>query len=189
MIWNLATWTVIASAMGAMFYMVALALRKSPFRIIDDVPLYLRPVDLEQAETLLDPGRDYELRWKLDAKSLYEVQRRQSRLFLELVKRMAHNARVLVEMGNREAERHTGSAAEAIRVLQQEAVRVRLYALLTMAKLRVWMLIHPGQALPLAKFRKSGDVDGIASYRALREASMDVFLQLGGPVDRLVMSF
>jgi hypothetical protein len=189
MIWNLATWIIIAWATGAMFYMVALALRKSPLRIIDDVPLFLRPVDLEQAETLLDPARAYELRWKLDAKSFSEVQRRQARLFLELVTRMAHNARVLVEMGNREAERHTGSAAEAIRTLQQEAVRVRLYALFTMAKLRVLLLIRPAQALSLAKFRKSGDVDGIASYRALREASMDVFLLLGRPVERLVHNF
>jgi hypothetical protein len=187
MIGNAVTLITLAWAMGAMCYMVLLAFRKPPFKLLDDVPLFLRPVDLEQAETLLDPSREYELRQKLDAETFREVQRDRMRLFLELVKRMAHNARVLVEMGNREAELQIGPAAVAIRVLQQEAVRVRMYALFTMAKLRCRLLFRPASSL--AKFRKSGELDGIESYRALREASVDVFVQLGRPIDQLVQNF
>lgn len=191
MIWNSATWALLFWAMMALLYVVLLLLRRAapPFKVIEDVPLFLRPVDLEQAETLLDPAHEYELRWKLDSYTLREVQRRRARLFLELVARMSHNAIVLIQMGNREAERHSGSTLEAIEALQREAVKVRMYALFTMTKLFVYMMVRPSNLPSLPPMRKAVDVDCIANYKALRQASMKVFEQLGRPLDQLIVNY
>jgi hypothetical protein len=189
MIWTIATWAVIAWGVLATLYMVGVALLSFPGRTVDDVVDFLRPVDLAQAELLLDPGADYELKLKLDAETLREVQRKRVHVYLELVRRMAHNARVLVEFGNREAVRRTGREAGVIAVLQREAVKVRLYSLLTILKLRVLLAVRPRQTPSLVKFRIAAEVDGISSYKGLREASTTAFAEFKRPVDKLILSF
>jgi len=138
---------------------------------------------------LLDPGADHELKWKLDAETLCEVRRKRMHVYLELVRRMAHNALVLVELGNREADRRTGREAEVIAILQHEAVKVRVYSLLTILRLRVLLAVRPMQAPSLTKFRMVMEVDGISSYKELREASTAVFEEFKRPVDKLILSF
>lgn len=191
MMWNLVTLAILQWAVLAMLYMIWLVLLKRPARFIDDVPEFLRPVDLEQAEALLDPAADHELRWKLDASAFREVQRRRTHLYLELVGRMAHNARVLVDLGNREADKHPGDTAKAlaIQALQQEAVSVRAYALFTILELRVLMLLGPHRMPALSRFRRVSSMDGIATYKALRQASTAMFAVFGRPVDKLTLNY
>src|SRR5579859_3869549 len=102
---TIVTWAVIAGGMLAILYMLGVALQRFPGRTIDDVAEYLRPVDLGQVQMLLDPGADYSSTCKLDPETLCEVRRKRIQMYLELLARMAHNARVLVEFGNREARR------------------------------------------------------------------------------------
>jgi hypothetical protein len=114
---------------------------------------------------------------------LKETQRKRLHLYLEIVTRMAHNARVLVELGNREVDRQEGRAAELIRNLQQEAVKVRAYSLFTALKLRVLLAIRPVQAPSLTKLRTFADIDGIASYQCLRVASTELFNEFRRPLN------
>lgn len=191
MMWNLVTLAILQWSVLAMLYMIWLILSKRAGRFIDDVPEFLRPVDLEQAEALLDPAVDHELRWKLDASTFREVQRRRTHLYLELVGRMAHNARVLVDLGNREADKYPGDTAKAlaIQALQQEAVSVRTYALFTILELRVLMLLGPHRMPALSRFRRVSSMDGIATYKALRKASTAMFAVFGRPVDKLTLNY
>jgi hypothetical protein len=189
MMWDVTVWIFLGWCATAMLYMVVIAVIKPPVSLMDEVPDLLRPVDLERAETLLDPAADYALRWNLDATTFGQVQRGRARLFLELLGRMAHNARVLVELANRQVDCYTGRKAEVIRALQQEAVRVRMYALFTLLKLRLWMLLRPAHVPSLVRFRNVVDVDGIASYKAMRQASTAVFEEFGLPVDKLILNY
>lgn len=183
MIWTIATWVIIGWGTLAVFYAVGAILLKFPSRTVDDVTPFLLPVDLEQAEALLDPAIYFHLRWNLDPQSLKETQRKRLHLYLEIVTRMAHNARVLVELGNREADRREGRAAELIKNLQEEAVKVRAYSLFTALKLRVLLAIRPAQAPSLTKLRKFVDIDGIASYKCLRVASTELFNEFRRPLN------
>lgn len=183
MIWTIATWVIVGWGTMAVLYAVSAVLLKFPSRTFDDVTAFLLPVDLEQAEALLDPAIYFQLRWSLDPKSLRETQRKRLHLYLEIVTRMAHNARVLVELGNREADRQEGRAAELIRNLQQEAVKVRAYCLFTALKLRILLAIRPVQAPSLTKLRTLVDIDGIASYQCLRAASTELFQEFRRPLN------
>ena len=57
---------------------------------------------------------------------------------------MAHNASVLIDWANREAEGNDEKMIQLAQELQQGAVEVRLYSLLTLLKLRFWLLL-PGR--------------------------------------------
>ncbi len=177
-------WGIVAS-----LYMFLSNLMRFPECTVDDVAEFLRPVDLEQAEMLLDPGAYYSLRWNLDTETLIQIQRKRARIYLELVHRMAHNARVLVELGRREMDARQARQDEIVSQLQQEAFHVSIYCFVTMVKLRILLAIRPVQAPSLTKCRMAVDLDGIASYKALRLTSTALFEELHRPVDKLTVNF
>ena len=91
------TWLVVAWGALSCIYMLRCAWRRFPDRDLDDVIPFLYPVDLSLAESLLDPAADFEFRWKLGQRQFRAAQRKRLRLYLELVRRMSHNSKVLVE--------------------------------------------------------------------------------------------
>jgi hypothetical protein len=152
---------------------------------VDDVVDFLLPVDLEKAESLLNPHTESTLRSDLTRTEFRKLQRKRMHLYLALVRKMSHNAAVLIEWANREAEgandEHT---AQLARDLQQTAVEVRLYSLLTLVKLRLWLLIRldSWEMLPapsLYDFQEIGGVRGLETYERLKTAASFLFLEMG----------
>jgi hypothetical protein len=155
-----------------------------PDRTADDVVDFLLPVDLEKAEILLDAQAETNLRCDLSRRDFRKLQRKRIHLYVAFVHRMAHNAAVLIEWANREAEGGDEQAALLARDLQQIAVEVRLYALLTMIKLRLWLLLRldSWQVLPapsLYEVREVGGILGLESYDRLKTAASFLFLEMG----------
>jgi len=155
-----------------------------PDRTADDVVDFLLPVDLDKAEALLDAGGENHLRCDLSHKAFRKMQRKRIHLYLALVQRMAHNAAVLIDWANREAESGDEQAAVLARDLQQIAVEVRLYSLLTLIKLRLWLLVRldSWQILPapsLYELREAGGILGLQSYDRLKTAASFLFMQMG----------
>ncbi len=143
-----------------------------PDRTADDVVDFLLPVDLEKVETLLDATTENHLRCDLSRRDFRKMQRKRIHLYVALVHRMAHNAAVLIDWANREAEGGDEQAAMLARELQQIAVEVRLYSLLTMMKLRLWLLIRldSWQVLPAPSLYEVREVGGILGLGELRPA-------------------
>ncbi len=103
---------------------------------------------------------------------------------MAFVKRMSHNAAVLVEWANREAESNDPRQAELAGRLHQLGVEVRLYSLLTLLKLRFWLLVRLDwwKVLPapsLDDLRESGGIRGLEAYDRLKSAASFLFLELG----------
>lgn len=163
-----------------------------PDRTVDDVVDFLLPVDLEKAESLLNPHAESTLRSDLSHQQFRRLQRKRMYLYLALVCKMAHNASVLVEWANREAEGADQHTAQLAHDLQQRAVEVRLYSLLTMLKLRFWLLIRldSWKMLPapsLYELHESGGVYGLASYERLKTSASFLFLEMAqGNFDELL---
>src|SRR5580698_3131489 len=103
-----------------------------PDRTADDVVDFLLPVDLEKAETLLDANAETLLRCDLSRKEFRKMQRKRIHLYVAFVHRMAHNAAVLIDWANREVEGGDEQAAMLARELQETALEVRVYSLLTL---------------------------------------------------------
>jgi hypothetical protein len=184
------TWLIIIWGALACIYMLRCAWTRFPRRNLDDVVHYLHPVDLSLAESLLDPAADFTLRWNSTPRAYREAQRRRMRLYLELVRRMSHNSKVLIEFGNAVMLRACLSdgpngniqTAALASELRHAAISVRLYALLVLTRLRLqlWFRLDAVGVLPapeLAQLRKAGDVDGPKTYDDLKTAATAAFMQ------------
>jgi hypothetical protein len=173
------TWLIVAWGALACIYMLRYAWTRFPKRDLDDVIPFLYPVDLSLAESLLDPAAEFEFRWKLSPREFREAQRKRMRMYLELTRRMAHNATVLVEYAD--AEKRSGDPRRSglASTLQEKAIEVRVYSLLTAMKLRIWLLLRSDLLKPvLAQLRKAGDIDGLQTYHALKTAATAAFVRL-----------
>jgi hypothetical protein len=175
------TWLIVAWGALSCIYMLRCAWSRFPRRDVDvdDVIPFLYPVDLSLAESLLDPAAEFEFRWKLSPPQFREAQRKRMRLYLELTRRMAHNSRVLVEYADAEKHNPDPRRAGLASALQDKAIEVRLYALLTGIKLRLWLLVRSNVLKPvLAHLRTAGDIDGLKTYHALKTAAAAAFVRL-----------
>jgi hypothetical protein len=174
------TWLMVAWGALSCIYMLRCAWRRFPHRDVDDVIPFLYPVDISLAESLLDPAAEFEFRWKLGPQQFRQAQRKRMRLYLELTRRMSHNSKVLVEYavaakGSSDPDRVTLAST-----LQEKAIEVRLYSLLTGIKLRLWLLLRTDlfhMAPVLAHLRTTSEIDGLQTYTALKSAATAVFVQ------------
>ncbi|HEY4678481.1 MAG TPA: hypothetical protein VIJ01_15050 [Candidatus Angelobacter sp.] len=155
---------------------------KYPKRTIEDVTPFLRPAEHDELESLLDPAQETNFRVRMSPQEFADWQRRRIHLLREYLLRMSHNALVLIEWGNMEAV-ETGNDAEAFRQRQlmakelvQAATEFRLYSMLALVKLKLWLvlpspfsLLLPSPSLP--SMRHVFGIDALGSYQRLKTAA------------------
>ncbi len=113
---------------------------------LEELPARTQPVDLAAFRNLTDPAEEEYLRAQLPAKEFRRLQRERLRAALEYVGRAAGNAALLVRLGEAARRSPDPAVAQAARELVDDALRLRLYALLAGAKLRARLLL-PGARL------------------------------------------
>jgi len=109
------------------------------------------------------------------------AQRKRMRLYLELARRMDHNSKVLVEYFEAEKNHPDPQRASEASALQEKAVGVRLYVLLTRGRLLVWLFIRSATLLTmpaLPNLRTVCEIDGLQTYTDLKSAATAAFLRL-----------
>lgn len=155
---------------------------KHPKRTIEDVTPFLRPAEHDELESLLDPAQETNFRIRMSPQEFNEWQRRRIHLLREYLLRMSHNALVLIEWGNMESA-ETGNDTETFRehqLLAQELVQAatefRLYSVLALAKLKLWLVLPPPLSLllpspSLPSMRHVFGIDALGSYQRLRTAA------------------
>ena len=179
MIFFVSIWLVPALGVLSCIYVARCACRRHRELDPDDVIPFLRPVDVSLAESILDPAAEFELRWKLSPRHFRQARRKRMRLYLEVMQRMSHNAKLLVEYADAEKRSADPRRVDLASTLQERAVEVRLYAMLTGIKLRLWLLLRSDVLQPvLARLRTAADIDGLKTYDALKTAATAAFVQL-----------
>jgi hypothetical protein len=155
---------------------------KYPKRTIEDVTPFLRPAEHDELESLLDPAQETNFRLRMAPQEFADWQRRRIHLLREYLLRMSHNALVLIEWGNMETAQ-TGNDAEAFRQRQlmakelvQAATEFRLYSMLALVQLKLWLvlpspfsLLLPSPSLP--SMRHIFGIDALGSYQRLKTAA------------------
>jgi hypothetical protein len=158
-------------------------LGKFPKRTIDDVTPFLRPAEPQELESLLDPGQEANFRLRMPPQEFADWQRKRIHRMREYLLRMSHNALVLIEWGNMEAinnEEGESARCDKRHLLAQELVQAatefRLYSMLALAKLTVWLILPapfkfllPSPSLP--SLRNVFGIDALGSYRRLKTAA------------------
>jgi hypothetical protein len=174
-------WLIVAWGVTACVYMLRCAWSRFPKRDVDDVIPFLYPVDLALAESLLDPATEFQYRWRLSPRQFRTAQRKRMRVYLELTRRMAHNSKVLVEYFEEEKNLPDPQRASVASALQEKAVAVRLYVLLTRARLLVWLFFRSATLVTmpaLPDLRTACEIDGLQTYTALKSAATAAFVRL-----------
>ena len=155
---------------------------KHPKRTIEDVTPFLRPAEHDELESLLDPAQETNFRIRMSPQEFTAWQRRRIHLLREYLLRMSHNALVLIEWGNMESA-ETGNDTETFRERQllakelvQAATEFRLYSVLALVKLKLWLVLPPPLSflLPspsLPSMRNVFGIDALGSYQRLRTAA------------------
>ncbi len=157
-------------------------LGKFPRRTLDDVTPYLRPAELQEIQDLLDPAQEVNFRLHLSAEEFRRWQRKRIHLMREYLLRMSHNALVLIEWGNLECfEGGSGPRVSPQRQalaqeLIQAATEFRLYSLLALLKLKIWIVFRldrwPLISTPsLPALRQVFGIDALTSYNRLKQAA------------------
>jgi hypothetical protein len=114
--------------------------RNSSLQQLDDLAGRTRPVDLEAFRNLVDPGEEDYLHSNLSRRQFRAVQRVRMRAALEYVRNAAHNAAFLLRLGEAASQSSDPRIAQAGSQLIKSALRLRAYALLSIAKLYVRMI-------------------------------------------------
>ena len=174
-------WMLVGCGVLGLVTVLYFAWRGVPQRAIDDVVYFLYPVDSALLAALLDPATDHDLRWNLGPRNFRDAQRRRMRVFGELLRRMAHNSRVLVEFGNALSLDDSFEPGFGSK-LHEAAANVCVYCTGARLRLRGWLSLPNGFGLVptpgLADLRKAADVDGVKAYDELRTAAAEAFARL-----------
>jgi len=110
---------------------------------VRDLSLQTRPVDVAAFRNLIDPAEEDFLRANLALEVFRRVQRQRTRAAILYVKSAAHNASVLVRVGEAARGNPDPQVSAAAQQLVNTAMRLRIYALLALVKLYPATLI-PG---------------------------------------------
>lgn len=146
----------------AMMAVLLLAVRgqSAAVRNLRELEGCTRPVDLEAFRNLTDPEEEGYLRERLAPAEFRSVQRERLRAALGYVRRAAHNASILLRVGEAARRNADPEIARAAAELVESALKLRLYALLAEGLLHARILI-PGARWTPAQVA--------ADYQGLRE--------------------
>jgi hypothetical protein len=135
----------------------------------DDLAGRTRPVDLDAFRNLVDPQEEEFLRECLSRREFRLVQKERLQAATEYVAKTAYNAAVLLRLGEAAMRNPDPKVAAAGRRLVETSVRLRIYALLCAAKLRVRIAL-PGVPLSVGRLVDSYQrLSGIATQLAVAQ--------------------
>jgi hypothetical protein len=182
MMFDLITIVVVGCVLIVAAYTALQFLGKFPRRTIDDVAPFLRPAEAHEFESLLDPAQEINFQLRLSPQEFASWQRRRFHLMREYLLRMSHNALVLIEWGNMEAfsaAQNGPEQASEKQLLAQELVQAatefRLYSLLALFKVKLWVLLPSfcflGRTPSLPGLRNIFGINALGSYTRLKNAA------------------
>lgn len=177
-------WLPVALMVGGMILVLFWMWMDCPKRSPEDLIEFLQHVDLERFEGILNPAGEVAFCDQMGMTAFRREQRKRVHLCVEFLKRMSHNAGLLTELGSRMAYRDDDlSVRQAGLALREHGVRVNIYAITTILKLRLRLFIRMDSwfmfgALSLYGVRESCGIRGLESYDKLKTAASFLFLQL-----------
>ena len=133
---------VVVSVVALALLLLAVRQRRTLLTNSNGIAGQLLPVDIEAFRNLIDPSEEQFLRAQLTRSQFRSIQRARLLATVDYVRRASHNAATLMRLG--EAARHNldPRIADAGQRLVDDAVRLRMFALLSITRL------YLGVALP-----------------------------------------
>jgi hypothetical protein len=153
---------------------------------IEDVELFVRPLNIENFERLTDPAEEWSQRRWIPSREFKALKRQKIRLCAEHLSRMAHNAEIIQGWSHTEhtllSAKVSNPSDERVHLIFQiteAATEIRVYTLI--ARLQVWLwLALRADLLPLwlmpqlRGIRTSAGADILTTYQQLTNLTKTV---------------
>lgn len=163
---------IVVAALFAALFLVAVSHRRAvTIKNLDDLAGRTRPVDIEAFRNLTDRAETEFLRTRLSWAHFRMVHRERTLAAAEYVRCVAHNASVLMRLGQAARENADPDVARAAEDMVQRALMVRMIAMRVLVKLYIQSMI-PGMS--------SSSQDVFERYRRLTD-SATLFTRLQRP--------
>ena len=143
------TLALVILALCALLFLISLAKGRIFHSRHSDSRPQVRPVDIQAFRNLIDSDEEEFLRRNLPPADFRAVQRQRLLAAVEYIRLAAHNAGVLVRVGESARRSSDPSVAQAGERLVDTAIRLRLYAFQALVKLYVAILL-PGARVSAA---------------------------------------
>lgn len=149
---------ILALISGSALYFFLGRLSRFPCRTIRDVPAFLQPVDSAGMLQLLNSETEEFLQSAMTGVAWRLEQRKSLHFMREHLLRMSHNAHILLEWSNAELKRQIVGQSEedgecyrdCARQLHLAAVEFRLFAILSLIKINLWLVFRTQAWLPFS---------------------------------------
>jgi hypothetical protein len=145
----------------ALLYVVRLARGNSIKIAADELFLSIRPVDIRAFRNLVDPVEEDFLHSRLSPADFRAIHRERLLAAVDYVKGVAHNAGVLIKMGEMARLSADATIAQAGEKLVADSLQLRLYAFQSIARLYIAIL------LPRVQVRSARIAEGYESMTRL----------------------
>lgn len=134
---------LVLAFLAVIFFLAAARGRSSSVRQLSDLQGQTRPVDIAAYRNLVDPAEEQFLKEKLPPADFRRIQRERLLAARDYIHCAAANAAVLLRVGEAARASEDPGIAQAGQDLVNQALRLRLYALIAETKLLVAFLL-PG---------------------------------------------
>jgi len=144
--------SVILAVLAVLLLVFLLRLAKGqsvPAGIAKNAAEHLRPVDVNAFRNLVDPEEREYLRQRLPQAEFRRIQRERVRAAIDYIASSAHNAAILIRVGEAARASADPATAEAAARLIADALSLRIYALRTIPRLYLEMMVPGTGGTPL----------------------------------------
>ena len=117
-------------------------------RNLDDLASQLRPIDVGAFRNLIDESEEEYLRARLPLKEFRSIHRERMLAATEYVRCAAHNAAILIRLGEAARQNPDPAVSVAAERLINNALRLRLYAFQAVPRLYLSMLFPGASRAP-----------------------------------------
>jgi hypothetical protein len=144
------TLILVSVALIALGLLVRLAKgHASASQVLENPAEHIRAVDVDAFRNLVDPNEEQFLRTHLAPAEFRRIQRERLRAAVEYVSCAAQNAAILLRLADAGRRSPDPATAEAAEKLVDNAIRLRLYAFQTIARLYLGMILPGARISPV----------------------------------------
>jgi hypothetical protein len=127
----------IAALVAAIFFLRVSRGHAEAISNIDELNGRTQPVDIEAFRNLVDPAETEFLRRNLPARDFRSVHRERTYATTEYVQRIAHNAAILLRLGQAARTNPAPEIARAAQAMVERALAVRMLSMQVLIKLHI----------------------------------------------------
>jgi hypothetical protein len=153
---------------------------------IEDVELFVRPLNIEDFQRVTDPAEEWSLRLSTSGREFKKLKRQKTRLCAEHLSRMAHNAEIIQGWSY---AAHSALSANVpnpadertylMFQISETATEIRVYTLIAQLQVGLWLALRadllPLWLMPrLRGIRTTAGVDILTTYQRLTDLTKTV---------------